>query len=192
MRNILYVNATIRKESRTNELAKYLLKQMEGNITEIHLEEEYLNPLNRIRLSERESAIKNNEYMNENLKYAVQFANADSIVIAAPFWDLSFPAILKTYIENVSVTNVTFKYGEDGIPIGLCKASEIYFVSTAGGVFLSEFGYNYVKTIGEKLFGIKNSKLIYAEGLDIIGNNVQEIMNKAKEEIDEILKSRSE
>lgn len=192
MRNILYVNATIRKESRTNELAKYLLKQMEGNITEIHLEEEYLNPLNRIRLSEREAAIKNNEYMNENLKYAIQFANADSIVIAAPFWDLSFPAILKTYIENVSVTNVTFKYGEDGIPIGLCKANEIYFVSTAGGVFLSEFGYNYVKTIGEKLFGIKNSKLIYAEGLDIIGNNVQEIMNKAKEEIDEILKSRSE
>ena len=35
MKNILYVNSTVRKESRTDELARHVLKQMEGNITEI-------------------------------------------------------------------------------------------------------------------------------------------------------------
>ena len=28
-------------------------------------------------------------------------ANADKIVIAAPFWDMSFPSLLKVYIENI-------------------------------------------------------------------------------------------
>ena len=30
---------------------------------------------------------------------AGQFAGADTIVIAAPFWDLSFPAALKQYMQ---------------------------------------------------------------------------------------------
>ena len=30
------------------------------------------------------------------------------IVVAAPFWDLSVPAVLKVYIENISADGVTF------------------------------------------------------------------------------------
>ena len=37
---------------------------------------------------------------------ASQFQQADEIVIAAPYWDLSFPAILKLYLENIYVTGV--------------------------------------------------------------------------------------
>lgn len=43
-------------------------------------------------------------------KYAHEFANADLIVIAAPFWDLSIPALLKVYIENIAVDGITFEY----------------------------------------------------------------------------------
>ena len=173
MKNILYINLTVREESRTDELARHLLKQIEGNITEIKLDEENIEPLNRVTLLERDSIINNNDLTNEKLKYARQFANADTIVISAPFWDLSFPAKLKAYIENISVTNVTFKYSEDGRPIGLCKASDMYFISTAGGKFLSNFGYDYIKVLCKELFGIKNSELVYSEVLDIIGNDVQ-------------------
>ena len=35
---------------------------------------------------------------------ARRFAAADGIVIAAPMWELSFPAMLKAYIETVSRT----------------------------------------------------------------------------------------
>ena len=40
MKNILYVNATVRKESRTDELARYLLKGLQGEVTELKLEDE--------------------------------------------------------------------------------------------------------------------------------------------------------
>lgn len=187
MKNILYVNSTVRKDSRTDELARYLLNQMNGNITEIKLDEEQIKPLNGNTLSERDSIIANSDYENEKLKYARQFANADSIVISAPFWDLSFPATLKAYIENISVTGVTFKYSEEGRPIGLCKADNMYFISTAGGKFLPNFGYDYIKVLCKELYGIKNTELVYAEGLDIVGNDVQEIMKNAKRKIDERL-----
>ena len=192
MKNILYVNSTVRKESRTDELARHLLNQMKGNITEIKLEEEHIEPLNSITLFERNSIIKNNDYTNEKLKYARQFANADSIVISAPFWDLSFPALLKTYMENISVKDVTFRYSEEGKPVGLCKATDMYFISTSGGKFMPNFGYDYIKVLCKDLYGIKKSELIYAEGLDIIGNNVQEIIGKAKEEINKIIRKSLE
>lgn len=192
MKNILYVNSTVRKESRTDELARHLLNQIKGNITEIKLEEEHIEPLNSITLFERNSIIKNNDYTNEKLKYARQFANADSIVISAPFWDLSFPALLKTYMENISVKDVTFRYSEEGKPVGLCKATDMYFISTSGGKFMPNFGYDYIKVLCKELYGIKRSELIYAEGLDIIGNNVQEIIGKAKEEINKIIRKSLE
>ena len=43
-----------------------------------------------------------------------QFAEADDIVIGVPYWDLSFPAAFKTYLEHVSVCELTFHYTEDG------------------------------------------------------------------------------
>ena len=184
MKNILYVNSTVREESRTDELARHLLKQMNGKITEIKLENEQIEPLNGSSLAERDELLRNGDYTNEKLRYAIQFANADSIVISAPFWDLSFPAKLKAYIENISVTGVTFRYSEDGRPIGLCKANDMYFISTAGGKFIPNFGYDYIKLLSNQLFGIKKTELIYAEGLDIIGNDIQEIIKKAKEDID--------
>ena len=53
--------------------------------------------------------------------YARQFAAADRIVIAAPLWDLSFPAQLKVYLENIYVTGIVTKYSEAGEPVGLCR-----------------------------------------------------------------------
>ena len=44
----------------------------------------------------------------EVLRDCEQFQRADAILIAAPFYDLSIPALLKVYIENVSVDGITF------------------------------------------------------------------------------------
>ena len=43
--NILYINACVRKESRTNELAQYTLSKLQGNIEEINLDFEKISPL---------------------------------------------------------------------------------------------------------------------------------------------------
>ena len=117
---ILFIDACARKDSRTRKVAEYLLGKMNGEIQTLKLYEENLPILDETYLSKRTDACNNNNYFLECFKYAKQFAMADDIVIAAPYWDLSFPAVLKTYIENICVTGITFKYSEEGFPVGLC------------------------------------------------------------------------
>ena len=45
-----------------------------------------------------------------------RWPEADEIVIGAPYWDLSFPAALKTYLEHCCVCDVTFHYTQEGRP----------------------------------------------------------------------------
>ena len=184
---ILYINACVRDESRTNDLAQYALSKIEGEIEEINLNNEQIKPLSKDSLKLRDSLILENNYDNPFFDYAKQFAQADVIVISAPYWDLSFPALLKTYFENINVLGLTFSYSEQGFPISLCKAKKLIYITTAGGPIISdEFGFGYVKSLSENFYGIKDINYIKAEGLDIFGANIQEILDKAKKEIDKI------
>ena len=109
-------------------------------------------------------------------------------MISAPYWDLSFPAILKTYFENINVNGITFSYSEQGYPISLCKAKKLIYITTAGGPIISdEFGFGYIKSLAENFYGIKDVIYIKAEGLDIYGANVPKILENVKQEIDEKL-----
>lgn len=65
--------------------------------------------------------------------YANAVAQADMLVIAAPYWDMSFPSSLKIFFEAASVEGITFTYADDGTPIGLCAAEDMYYVTTSGG-----------------------------------------------------------
>ena len=186
--NILYINACVRKNSRTNELAQYVLSKLQGKIKEINLNTKKIMPLSKEQLELRDSLLKENDYNNPMFEYAKQFANADVILISAPYWDLSFPAILKTYIENINVNGITFSYSPQGYPVSLCKAKRLIYITTAGGPIISdEFGFGYIKSLAENFYGIKNIDYVKAERLDIYGSNIQEIINKAKEDIDKIL-----
>lgn len=177
---ILFINACVRENSRTLILAKHLLSGLDGDIKEVNLPSLNLLPLNSYRISSRlsDAAFQT---------HAKEFANADIIVIAAPLWDLSFPAILKIYIENITIAGITFKYTEQGIA-GLCKAKMLIYISTSGGAFLSDYGYSYIKTLSNSLFGIEETKLFYAQGLDIWGNDVKTILEETKKEIDLFVK----
>ena len=172
---VLYINACVRDESRTDRLAKKLLGSL-GDYTELKLSEENLKPLDKDTLEYRSELIAKGQFDNDMFKYARQFADADIIVISAPFWDLSFPAILKTYIENIYITGLVSKYGEDGRPVGLCKASKLYYVTTAGGPYVGKYSYDYIKDLAMGAFGIKETELIYAEMLDIVGNDPEKIL----------------
>jgi len=184
---ILYINACVRNNSRTNLLARHLLGRLSGNITEVRLELENIKPLNLELLTKRENLIIESNYDDEIFKYAKQFKEADIIVISSPYYDLSFSSLLKIYLENINCIGVTFNYDHKGNPISLCKANKLYYVTTAGGYITDDsFGFGYVKSLANSFYNIHNIEYIKAEALDIIGSNVDEILNTKMKEIDNL------
>lgn len=127
--------------------------------------------------------VRKKEYSNAMFRWARQFSEADVIVLAAPYWDLMFPAKVRAYLEEVTVAGITFQYNEDGIPQGLCKAKRLLYVTTAGGPIIYNFGFEYVKALAQGFFGISDVQMFKAEGLDIQGADVNQIMERAKNEI---------
>ena len=182
----LYINCCVREESRTDRLARAVLQKLGGDFTELKLYEEKPKLLDRETLNKRTALIEQGDYSDQMFDYAKQFASADEIVIAAPYWDLSFPATLKTYIENIYVTGIVSTYDESGMPVGLCKAKELYYITTAGGPYDPTYSYGYIESLAKNFFGIPTTHLVKAEMLDIAGNNAEEILSR---EISRILES---
>ena len=175
---ILYINCCARQESRTHRLAKAVLQKLGGEYTELKLYKENLRPLDSKSLNRRTELIERGDYSDKMFDYAKQFASADTIVISAPYWDLSFPAPLKTYIENIYVTGIVSAYNEKGMPVGLCGANELYYVTTAGGPYDPTFSYGYIESLAKNFFGIAQTRLVKAEMLDIDGSDADEILNR--------------
>ena len=185
MSEVLFVNACVRPESRTLELAQHLIKKIKGNYKRVDLYDANLSPLDAKGMEGRHKAAENGDFSAEEFNLAKQFAAADTIIIAAPYWDLMFPAVLRMYFEAVCVAGLTFRYSEKGAPVGLCNAKQVYYVTTAGG-FIGEnnLGFNYVKALSQQLFGIDKVDCISAEGLDINPSAAQEILEKAKNKLE--------
>lgn len=185
MSKILFVNACVRPESRTLKLAHHVLEKLGGSFDEVNLEKENIQPLNLERLEQRDALLQAKDYDAEMLKYAKQFASAETVVIAAPYWDLSFPAMVKNYIEAITVNGITFTYGPEGFPVSLNSVEKVIYVTTAGGPTINmDFGCEYVTGVCRNLYGIKDIKCYKAEMLDVVGFDADEILAKVIEEID--------
>ena len=176
---ILYVNCCARENSRTDILAREVIKRIGDEVVELNLYKENLKSLDGKAVEKRNSLAAAGNFSDPMFDYAKQFMSADTIVIGAPFWDYSFPSLLKTYIENVFCVGLISVYDENGVPHGTCKSKKLYYVSTAGGPFIPEYSYEWIKAVVTRSFGIPETQLIYAENLDIVGNNPDEIMEKA-------------
>ena len=176
--SILFVNACVRKNSRTLVLAKHILSNMSGEVIEVNLNQENIVPLNRELLEKRERLISGQNKNDPMFYYARQFAEADEIVIAAPFWDLSFPGILKAYMEQITVSGITFEY-ITGRPCGLCKAKSLTYVTTSGGQIFADFGYEYIKALAKNFYGISETKAYRAMNLDVNMISAEDVLTKA-------------
>ena len=183
-KSVLLINACVRDGSRTLRLARQVLSRLGGRVTELDLEREALAPLTDEALAQREAILQRGELDAPMLRYARTFAQAEEIVFAAPYWDLSFPASVKTFFEHVTVTGVTFSYGEDGRPIGHCRAKRLFYVMTAGGPILPpNHGFAYVRDLSSMFYGIPETVLFSAELLDVAGSDVEAILTSAAEKI---------
>ncbi len=190
---VLMVNGCIRgRESRTWRLAEVFLREMRGigegifDYTQLDLAQMPLKPLTGEFFEERQRFLEKNDRTHPRFDLARQFAQADRILVAAPFWDLSIPAILKLYIENISLDGITFGCNANGM-YGMCRARDMLFFTTRGGFYGNgpmEQGARYLKALCE-MFGIPEFRCICAEGMDFEPEREEELMAHAVEEAKE-------
>lgn len=181
MSKVLYIKANIKNEgeSRTFKVSdsfveEYKKNNPEDEIITLDLYKENIDFLRSDDLGKLFGPKDEESKNNSILKYAYQFADSDKYIIAAPMWNLSFPAILKAYIDYVSVSGITFKYTAEG-PVGLLNNKKaVHIVSRGGGYDNSpyEMGDRYLRTI-LGFFGIKDIETIAIDNLDVMGVNVE-------------------
>lgn len=180
--NVLFLNACIRENSRTLKLCRAYLSRhcSEDTVEEVKVSQLPLQALLQETLEAREENIQKGQL--EKYGYAKAFAAADKIVIGAPYWDSSYPAILKIYIENICVSGITFGSSEKGL-VGLCAAKELVYIATSGG-FASE-NCSLKLHLEElcKMFGIEKLSFLLTEGLDIDPAQSEEILKSAMQKI---------
>lgn len=179
----LFVNACMRGEaSRTLALCHEYLEGIE-DVVEVDLAKLDLKPFDAAMVAYRSEKQLAEEWDDPIFALSRQFAEADDIVVGAPYWDLSFPAALKMYLEHVSVCECTFHYTEDARCEGICKARTLTYITTSGGsVEGANFGYEYLCGIA-KMFGIPETRFVAAEGLDIVGIDVEAQLDKARAQL---------
>ncbi|EHK2327819.1 FMN-dependent NADH-azoreductase [Clostridium perfringens] len=182
MSKVLYIKANIKNEgeSRTFKVSdsfveEYKRNNPEDEIITLDLYKENIDFLRADDLGKLFGPKDEESKNNSILKYAYEFADADKYIIAAPMWNLSFPAILKAYIDYVSVSGITFKYTAEG-PVGLLNNKKAVHIVSRGGAYDNspyEMGDRYLRTI-LGFFGIKDIETIAIDNLDVIGINVEE------------------
>lgn len=167
MQKLILIDACMRDgESRTRRILEPLISEL-GKSYEIEtvvLDGEDYQAVGRRVLAERGEG-----HVPETIaEQARRLAAADRIVIAAPFWDMSFPAILKVFIENMSLFNITFK--DNGTYFeGLCRCEKVLYITTRGMNVKTgepmEGATPYIKAIGA-LWGLGEVITVAAENLD--------------------------
>ena len=189
MSKVLYIKANIKSEgeSRTFQVSDHFIEEYKRSHPEDQVEvvDLYKEGIDFLRQEDLGAIFgpKNEESRNHpKLKYAYQFAEADKYVIAAPMWNLGSPAILKAYFDYVSVTGIAFKYTAEG-PVGLLTGKKAVHIVARGGEYANapyEMGDRYIKTI-LGFFGVADVETIAVENVDVIGVNVPEKVDAAKE-----------
>ena len=192
METLLFVDCCLRGESsRTLRLCRAWLKRYsalypDSRVERVELGRLVLTPLGRTETEERDRLTARGMLDHPLLAPAVQFAQADRVLIGAPYWDLSFPAALKAYLERVCVCGVTFRYTDTGSE-GLCRAKELTYLTTAGGfIGARNFGLDYVAGVAGFL-GIPSVRFASAQGLDIQGMDAENLLARAVREAEALL-----
>ncbi len=191
MKKLLYIDACIRDEqSRTKRIATPIVEALKQKY-EVHT-----LVINDLDLSIVKKALvtkrTNGDIEPQVMSWAESIRDADRIVIAAPFWDMSIPAALKNFFELCSIFDVTFK-SNDKTCYGNCKAEKMLYITTRGmdidtGDALEQ-GSSYLKALSW-LWGIGPLEVVSAQNMDYLSET--EIEERIRKAISEGLKIAEE
>ena len=75
MEKILFINACVRPNSRTLELASHVLKHLSGEVEEVKLYEEDIAPITVTEIEKRSKSAKANDFSDGVFNLAKQFSS---------------------------------------------------------------------------------------------------------------------
>ncbi len=180
MKKLIFIDACIRAGSRTRRIATPIIEELRKryNVETIDLTKNLYPVANNYTLEDRNQGI----VPPEHNALAKRIAAADRIVIAAPFWDMSFPSALKVFFENMSLFGVTFD-SNDRECYGLCKAEKVMYITTRGMNIGTgnplEQATPYIKALSH-LWGWGDLTVISAQNMDYSSpEEIEERVSKA-------------
>ena len=184
---LLFVNGCISQrgeESRTLVLARSFLDAWQARHPEAEVETVEpeallaLKPFAPEMLNDRDALAGIRCFDAPVFDLARQFRAADRIVVAAPFWDLTFPAALRTYIEYISANGLTYHYEADGCH-GDCRAQQLVYLTTGGDVEREDsLGALYWRQLCA-MFGIPKFDYVFGGGLDLDPEKTESLVESA-------------
>ena len=137
-----------------------------------------LKPFDTEMLDERDALASVQAWDAPVYDLARQFRSADAVVVAAPFWDLSFPAALRTYIEYISANGLTYHYEADGCH-GDCRAARLVYLTTGGDMEREDsVGVVYWRQLAA-MFGIEKFDYVFGGGLDLDPAKTESLLEPA-------------
>jgi FMN-dependent NADH-azoreductase len=113
---------------------------------------------------------------------------ADVVVLGVPMYNFGVPTQLKNWIDAISRASVTFRYTAAG-PEGLLTGKKVYVALTRGGQYRNtpaDTQVPYLKTIFGFL-GMTDVQFVYAEGLAMGPEALQNALASAQTQIEELL-----
>lgn len=183
---LLFVDGCISQrgaESRTRHLADAFLTAFrtghpDWEVETVEVAALDLKPFTPQALDERDALASVGAWDAPVFDQARQFRAADAVVVAAPFWDLSYPAVLRTYIEYISANGLNYHYDFDGCH-GDCQGQWLLYL-TSGGDFEREdsVGVIHWRQLAA-MFGIPRFDYVFAGGLDIDPEKTPELLEGA-------------
>ena len=175
------------------ELGKEELRKRYSNITTLNLydPECYIPVMDKHmfnydgkELTQQEEAdkIRQEELLNI-------WKKSDCVFIYMPLHNFNVVSKFKDFIDNIVIVNETFKC-EIETMVGLDNTNkQVTFVITSGGEFDShiqyvnlDFAVQYVRGVFS-VIGIDKVKIIRSQGLDLVHNDKQAIVENTKEEL---------
>ena len=162
-KNILIITAHPGKDSFTNKIAKYYENGAKENNSKVTIIDLY-------QTKKKFDFLDFENMKNEQPKkyYQGLISKADELVFVFPLWNMSEPAILKNFFDQVFTSGFAFKYTGKPTPIKLLKGrSSKIFVTCDGSQYLYKLLLDPLMLtwkFGRMNFcGIKLDKFIYLD-----------------------------
>lgn len=196
MKKTLIVSYTPRIGSYTKVLVDYF-KEASNNKTAIkHIKLEATPPdlllpenlelLTKWNSGQREFTKTENAVMANHFFFIEELLDADYVVLASPIYNFNLPATVKAWVDAIVVSEKTFHFNPESGFSGLCNEKRALSILVAG--------FDYPKNSLPKEFATAtlkqnfdfigmSTKYVSAFGVDQHRDNLEHILDRAKENI---------